>query len=248
MTCDSAFYIINGDTLISGKKMKKVYKSHINNYFAAIHEDTLNAKYYVVYKGSSEEKLFMDFSVEKDDVVKVSDNKASVDVVVEKTYFGETGRKSIYVKSTNSGDFDFWVEGVGSTLDILIPDVSLYGHAGIESEALVRVTMGDSIVYERVTVEDCEYLKFLLRSSINNANHDTGISIYPNPAKDFLLIDIESFDCLNYEIISTSGTVLQSGDLLPSIDIGKLPQGVKMMVIRDENGQILATKRFVKNN
>ena len=69
-TCyDGVVYSIAGDTLINGKKMKKVYNP--NQYYAAIYEDTLNAKYYAVYEGETEEKLFMDFSAKEGDEIMV---------------------------------------------------------------------------------------------------------------------------------------------------------------------------------
>ena len=55
-----------------------------------------------------------------------------------------------------------------------------------------------------------------------------------------------TFDCLTYEIISASGAVLQNGELLPSIDISRLPQGAKFIVVKNDNGEIVYLNKFIK--
>ena len=242
MDCDWTRYTIAGDTVINGKKMKKVYETIY--YSAAIYEDTLNAKYYVVYENSTDEKLFMDFSVKKGDEVIVTNSYVTKKVIVEDVRFDEKGRKMVEITAEGCMDLaDVWIEGVGSVADVLFPEVSLYCIIDVWRKPLARIIVGDSVLYERITAEICDYYRGV---SINYAKTDASICIYPNPAKDFLIIDAADYDCHTYEIISVSGAVQQSGELLPSIDISHLPVGVKLIVVLDDNGKTVCLSKFVK--
>lgn len=250
MDCDLTYYIIAGDTVINEKKMKKTYVSSLEHYYAAIYEDTLNAKYYAVYKNSTKEILFMDFSVNKGDKVYLPlyyDDDEPIDstwAIAESVYFDESGRK--VVEMTNGWEFSGWVEGIGSLVPILFEEPFKFKVIReVNDPSLAKVVVGDSIVYERFTAEQCEYFKQFKGVNINTET-EVSISTYPNPAKDFLIIDAQDYDCHTYEIISAFGTVEQSGALLPSIDISRLPVGVKVIVIKDDNGNVLYTSRFIK--
>ena len=241
MDCDWTRYTIAGDTVINGKKMKKVYETVY--YSAAIYEDTLNAKYYVVYENSTEEKLFMDFSANEGDLINVSNNYRTVEVQIHEVFFDENGRKIVRVKACDVIQ-DNWVEGIGSVSSVLFPAISTYCWSDVPESPFSRVVVEDSIVYELITAEICDY--YYRGVSINDTKTDANICIYPNPAKDFLIIDAEDFDCHTYEIISASGAVQQSGELLPSIDISHLPVGVKLIVVIDDNGKAVYLSKFVK--
>lgn len=242
ITCLGWVYNIAGDTLIDGKKMKKVYESAIepDNYYAAIHEDTLNAKYYAVYKDETVEKLFMDFSSKVVENIMVSDKYITQNVRVDSIHFNKNGRKVVFLRS-ECGDFDCWIEGVGSTRYMLFPPK--YCIADISAPPLKKIVVGDSIVYEQYTTADCESFSY---TSVAAVIKNSDISIYPNPAKDYLLIDTEIYECHTYDIISTSGRILQRGELQPSIDISSLPQGAKLIVVKNDNGEIVYSNKFIK--
>ena len=240
-TCyDGVVYSIAGDTLINDKKMKKVYNP--NQYYAAIYEDTLNAKYYVVYEGETEAKLFMDFSVKEGDEIHLP-YSYDVKLAVDEVYFHESGRKVVKVRSNIK--VAFWVEGVGNLWPVLFTNVADFVLFKESSESpLAKVLVGDSIVYEQISDADCKSSEPYSSIKANYTNID--ISIYPNPAHDRLLIDSKTFECISYEIVSTSGAVLQEGDLLPYIDISSLPQGVKFIVVKNDNGDIVYLNKFIK--
>ena len=127
---------------------------------------------------------------------------------------------------------------------MLFSGVTLYGIADIDIKPLARIMVGDSVIYERITAEICDKDRGI---SINDTKTKASISIYPNPAKDFLFIDAESLECCTYEIVSTSGAILQNGELLPSIDISHLAHGLKLFVVKDDNGTVIYSGRFVKD-
>ena len=244
-TCyDGVVYSIAGDTLINGKKMKKVYNP--NQYYAAIYEDTLNAKYYAVYEGETEEKLFMDFSAKEGDEIMVSDKYSSHKISVDSTWFDDNNRKIVPISDECGRYVDNWVEGIGSSRNVLIPYVTSYCIADGRVESLARVVVGDSIVYEQFSEVDCKSFEPYRYNSINSSKTYDNICVHPNPAKDFLLVVMESFECYTYEIISISGAVLQKGELLPSIDISCLPQGAKLIIVKNDNGEIVYSNKFIK--
>lgn len=251
MECDqTCYYIIAGDTIINGKKMKKTYRSSLEYYYAAIYEDTLNAKYYAVYKNSTKEILFMDFSVNKGDKVYLplyyGDDKPmdSTWATAKSVYFDESGRKVVEV--SNGWETSGWVEGIGCLYPILFEEPFKFEVIReVNDPSLAKVVVGDSIIYERFTAEQCEYFKQFEGVDIYTKT-ESSINTYPNPAKNFLIIDAEDYDCYTYEIISASGTVQQSGILLPSIDISRLSDGVKLIVVKDDNENVLYTSRFIK--
>ncbi|MBO7145674.1 MAG: T9SS type A sorting domain-containing protein [Salinivirgaceae bacterium] len=245
ITClDGVVYSIAGDTLINGKKMKKVYNP--NQYYAAIYEDTLNAKYFVVYESDTEEKLFMDFSAKEGDEIMVSDKYSSHKILVDSIWLDDSNRKIVSIRNKCGHIADDWIEGIGSLWNVLIPFVTGYCLSDGNVESLARVVVDDSIVYEHFSMEDCKSFELYRYNSINSSKTNDNICVYPNPAKDFLIVDIESLDCLTYDIISVFGTIEQSGDLLPSINIGGLPQGSKLIVVKNDNGEIVYTNKFIK--
>ena len=251
ITClDGVVYSIAGDTLINGKKMKKVYNP--NQYYAAIYEDTLNAKYFVVYESDTEEKLFMDFSAKEGDEIMVSDKYSSHKILVDSIWLDDSNRKIVSIRNKCGHIADDWIEGIGSSMNALIPFVTGYCHADGRFESLARVVVGDSIVYEQLSEVDCKNIETYFKNSepnynsINTSKTNDNICVYPNPAKDFLLVDTETFDCHTYEIITAGGSVLQNGELLPSIDISRLPQGAKFIVVKNNNGEIVYSNKFIK--
>lgn len=80
-------------------------------------------------------------------------------------------------------------------------------------------------------------------------NGNVAISIYPNPAIDYIFIDkIQSFENGTYDIIDITGTIVKSmlisNQQNAAISISELPKGVYMLRIQSEIGVIVS--KFVK--
>lgn len=74
-----------------------------------------------------------------------------------------------------------------------------------------------------------------------------GVSVYPNPATDFLHVEVDSINALNYEVHSVTGQVCLSGALLNesgTLDISLLASGTYLLLLRDESGMITNVARF----
>lgn len=255
---DTAFYYscenllvrtVCGDTIINGNKMHKVYiKTGLydeEHYEAAIREDTLSGKLYVLYKDSEyedpqKEVLLMDFSVEEGDTVILPRWKSCYGEmlvhVVDDIYYDEKGRKVIETITPEYNCVIDWIEGIGCVSNAIFPPVcGLYDAIW---HPLIRMFVGDSVVYDFGS--DC---------SVAIEEHNTlqeKCSIYPNPASSYLIIDLDQIDCLSYEIITQAGTVCQTSDLNYCIDISNVPVGINYLIIKDEKGKVISFSKFVK--
>lgn len=80
---------------------------------------------------------------------------------------------------------------------------------------------------------------------ISPVNASTAISVYPNPAKNTLIVQAAS--PFNYQIFNTTGALIQQGNNTGgnSISIAELPIGV-YFIRMIENNQIISNIRFVK--
>ena len=86
-------------------------------------------------------------------------------------------------------------------------------------------------------------------TGINEFTDDYNVSIYPNPANDYLMINTTINENLNIEIYTVRGQSVMSTECTNNIsqmriDISQLPAG--MYFIRIANNQNNITKKFVK--
>lgn len=255
---DTAFYYscenslvrtVCGDTIINGNKMHKVYNKtgfyDDEHYEAAIREDTLSGKLYVLYKDSEyedpqKEVLLMDFSVEEGDTVILPRGKSYYGEmlvhVVDDIYYDEKGRKVIETITPEYNCVIDWIEGIGCVSNAIFPPVC--GLCDAIWHPLIRMFVGDSVVYDFGS--DC---------SVAIEEHNTlqeKCSIYPNPASSYLIVDLEQIDCLSYEIITPVGVVCQSLELSNTIDISDVPSGINHLIVRNGDGDILYFSKFIK--
>lgn len=71
------------------------------------------------------------------------------------------------------------------------------------------------------------------------------LSVYPNPAKEFLYIESTTKENLNYTIRNSVGQILVNGPLQSQqISVQKLPKGIYILSIN--NGTETYTKKFIK--
>lgn len=234
-------WTIGGDTLIGGKRMKKVYSG--DSYYCAVREDTSTAKYYAVYEYSKEETLLIDFSVEAGDFItdSVIENIPPENLVgwfpqAIDVFFDRFGRKNVQVEHIHS--IITWVEGIGCKNDMVFDPK--YGVADHWGDNLLQVKSNDSVIYEH----ELYGMQDLCTTDI--INMPVGINIYPNPASSYLIVDLEQIDCLSYEIITPVGVVCQSSELSNTIDISDVPSGINHLIVRNGDGDILYFSKFIK--
>jgi len=113
-----------------------------------------------------------------------------------------------------------------------ILSVSHYNYDGI-----------DFVLYEK----DIYYYSDI--TSINEVIDNYNVSIYPNPANDYLMINTTINENLNIEIYTIKGQSVMSADCTNNasemrVDISQLPAGMYFISIANDQNNI--TKKFVK--
>jgi hypothetical protein len=77
------------------------------------------------------------------------------------------------------------------------------------------------------------------------------VSIYPNPAKDQLYIEVnDKYDRIQYSVFNISGNLVQSGKIknnTRSIDISKLVSGTYLFEFKDLKNNKIATYKIIKD-
>ena len=85
--------------------------------------------------------------------------------------------------------------------------------------------------------------EFIAADELRFEKNNDDITIYPNPVKDFVKINVRSDYC-TYKIISAIGSVVNSGKIKSNIDVSFIKPGVYVIEIND--GQKLITKELIK--
>jgi len=128
-------FFINGDTLINSNYYYKVYKKDsiilgsptidTLEYSAALREDTINKKVFLIPVNDSVEKLIYDFSLTVNDTVNIFNISGNWTKIVESIDYIEidsTCRKRLKVYSDFCEE-EYWIEGIGSTKGLLFAGV-----------------------------------------------------------------------------------------------------------------------------
>lgn len=94
---------------------------------------------------------------------------------------------------------------------------------------------------------DDAFIQVMSDAVLSNSSFNSNLiqfNIYPNPAQDFIIIDLEN-DVTSVEIYSLQGQkILVSNS--KEINISSLNSGIYFLKIEDENGSV-ASQKFVKN-
>ena len=78
--------------------------------------------------------------------------------------------------------------------------------------------------------------RFTVPTGINNSINDSEISIYPNPAQNYVAVK-SSLNVEDIQIFNLTGSeVLSSNIISEKIDVSKLPQGIYIVRIKTVKG------------
>ncbi|MBK9191478.1 MAG: T9SS type A sorting domain-containing protein [Crocinitomicaceae bacterium] len=107
-------------------------------------------------------------------------------------------------------------------------------------------------VYE-VTITDnngCEYVisNVLVGSSVGITETNSGISIYPNPAKSEFVLQLKDEKNVTLNLHDASGKIIltQSTNKTVTIDISKMASGVYVYTVKDEDGHLSTGKLVIE--
>ncbi|NQY67856.1 MAG: T9SS type A sorting domain-containing protein [Flavobacteriales bacterium] len=220
-------FYVSGDTIIGGVEYKKYFRTledstfDIENsyYYAALREDG-NKKIWGIRHDSINPLLLYDFQVNIIDTItvfpfEIASRSISYpkDIVVlgkDSILINTTYRKRIKVSllgdhQENGNFFEYWIEGIGSTIGIFSGGTFNRNLTDDSSYELLCFHENDTQTYSSIYSPSSScYEPFYV--SINDL--DTKIQfakVYPNPSQGHLLIDFGEQQEANVKIFNTSG-------------------------------------------
>jgi len=253
------FYSLHSDTIVNGKKYKKMYESRGQytqhpydwNVRYLFREDE-NRKVWIKPVYATDEYLLYDFSLQIGDTVKcyypyhwpTNLPPVLVSEITDYNYFGDV-RKVFWFTETISDFGKCWIEGIGSS----------YGptkEATPYSEVFLKCYYEKrDLVYCRDFIYDflhiC-YLPFLGFLDIGENDYDVnaGINIYPNPANDILFIEnSKNIDIRTISILNIYGQIVREFEPhTTQLEISNIPVGIYFLKIATEQGDVM--KKVIK--
>ena len=165
------------------------------------------------------------------------------------------------VAATNSSGFSGLPGGLRYYLDMIVPDMignSAYWWSSSENDttqALYRVCICNSngIFSNFSSMNNGFSLRLLNNTLLNNQLiKSNSFNIYPNPAKDYIYIDITNLTDTNgwsYKIVNTLGQEVLKGVLSSQQNIIQLSnikgQGIYFVKIYDSSNKLMDTKKII---
>lgn len=261
-TSTNSYYTKFGeDTLIAGKTYKKIIEStDINllswNLRGYAREDTNKRVYFMNLSGI--EGLVYDFDVNIGDTIDFYNpfshigyfDTTIVVVNVDSVFYGNTIRKVIDVAQygTNASavyGVERWIEGIGSFYGILENGYMIAQFVGWYNR-LLCYHKNDSLIYQNPAYNKCFF-----DADINEFSDKNLIKIYPNPAKEYIIVKFPTnIKETTVEIRDVMGRLLIKEDYSDyisqkQIDISALKTGVYYISVITK--EIITTKIIIKN-
>lgn len=256
-------YYLAGDSVINGQTYHKVRwaDSAHDSYYAAIRED--GNKHIYIWRGTGEELLY-DFNLNN-----VGDHEPSTFVFeggatvtgIDTVLVGTSYRKEYVLQIGLCGCEAGLIEGIGCDQDLFYVTGSLAGGPalGCFSQNGVKLYGGSCTIYN-VDTTKCTPVLPPSDSSAKNGQPITvapvGITIYPNPASDYVTIEygMQSGNISqlgSQELIVTDelgqnirSTYLNSTSNIYTMDLHGLANGVYFVVVIS-NKKVVAQKKLV---
>jgi hypothetical protein len=247
----STYHIkFEGDSVVENVNYRKIWRCHDENqlewfFYGLIREDDQNRVYYkpLVYP----EGLIYSFGVSVNDTVQALNTSLNtmdtlnfVVTEIDSVLMLDKFRKRISLYEYINNKEEIWIEGIGSLYGVLNSCNNAYGGVCGGYEALCYQENG-FMIYQHPSYNTCHY------SALVNI-HDVrvnSIHIYPNPATNYIRIDIMEVALLEENLIlelsSLDGKKIVVKELDKNKNILYLPkvsQGVyllKVMGLRFDN-------------
>ena len=247
-TFETAIHWINnivnwctGDTIIEDVRYMKIMGS-INDgpsaLFTVLREE--NGKVWMRYLSTSEETLLYDFTASVGDTLCFGDFGACfvLDSISTEQIGGVDRRKFWFgLEYDDLGrprTQETWVEGIGSDYGLLW---SGYWRIPDGWHCLLCFHQYGELVWENPEYGTCTF------DGVEETK-ESGISIYPNPAKDRVVI--EGIEAAEVNVYNALGQMVKTVLGTNEIDLRGLVDGVYMLRIRDKEGRIFLEKVMVR--
>ena len=209
----STYYIkFYGDTLIEGLIYQKMWRSDDQyqenwDFYGSIREDD-GSRIYLRPPGYIE-GLIYDFGVSVGDTIEArntylnNDTLHFVVIQVDSVQLLDGYKKRITLFEYMNQAEEVWIEGLGSYSGILNSCINSYGSVCGGSAALCYEQNG-ILVYQNPEYSTCYYS---VTVDVNQV-YCNEISIYPNPAKDFVNIDLTDKGIKEIELLNINGKII----------------------------------------
>ncbi|HBG69870.1 MAG: hypothetical protein A2W93_00635 [Bacteroidetes bacterium GWF2_43_63] len=266
---DSYFhYYINGDTVISAKQYKKIYRSylyitHINVhplypspqsqppcYLGALRDDSVADKTFFVYDGTNTDSLLLDYNLQPGDTVKGIAGKyftcpKTVNAVDSVLIDGNYHRRWILDSCINYGSFychPYIIEGIGSSSG-LIDAICDYAN-DFTDRYLVCAKKGEEILFESGYISEfgCNLIvEGIEEPTQANLIHFSNPNVAEISIKSDFYLQNASLALFN----SSGGKVLQMNQLFGKsffVARNNLPAGIYFLQMNQNNRVVSAAK------
>ena len=248
--------MVSGDTVVDGVLYKKVLRKlssethywHGNleyDLYGIIKEEE-SGKVFYKPKEQEIEYLLYDFGMNVNDTAVMfwcQNPNCEVHVRIDSIatqHIAGAERRVFYVSSKDMfGDewhwLNTWVEGIGA-MEGLLYSCHIVNAGGITLHELLCYHEDGELVWQNSTYNTC----LIDPLSIQDNTEASGLQVYPNPAKDRVVI--EGMEAVEVKVCNTSGQVVKTVRGTNEIDIADLAKGVYLLRITDADGKVYTNK------
>lgn len=253
-------YVFEGDTVINDVTYQKLYK-HFDldvvtpeelEYYAALRDDTLARKVYVIEKDTETEELLYDFSLEVGDVTSVYTlynanytetqsgyNEVQLIAIETVTLNGQDYRQ-FELETADGFEVVYWIEGIGSTWGPTIPATAGPWPFDVAWPVLLCFEQDETLIYDNPMYSTC----FESTTSVEEHSESSPVRIYPTIADDVLYVDVTENKDFTIEIYDVSGRMVKTSRNMQRIEVSDLQSGIYL--VRFTNGTIPVKQKIIK--
>ena len=248
--------MVSGDTVVDGVLYKKVLRklsSETHYWHGSLEYDLYgiikeeeSGKVFYKPKEQEIEYLLYDFGMNVNDTAVMfwcQNPNCEVHVRIDSIatqHIAGAERRVFYVSSKDMfGDewhwLNTWVEGIGA-MEGLLYSCHIVNAGGITLHELLCYHEDGELVWQNSTYNTC----LIDPLSIQDNTEASGLQVYPNPAKDRVVI--EGMEVVEVKVCNTSGQVVKTVRGTNEIDIADLAKGVYLLRITDADGKVYTNK------
>ena len=248
--------MVSGDTVVDGVLYKKVLRklsSETHYWHGSLEYDLYgiikeeeSGKVFYKPKEQEVEYLLYDFGMNVNDTAVMywcQNPNCEVHVRIDSIatqHIAGAERRVFYVSSKDMfGDewhwLNTWVEGIGA-MEGLLYSCHIVNAGGITLHELLCYHEDGELVWQNSTYNTC----LIDPLSIQDNTEASGLQVYPNPAKDRVVI--EGMEAVEVKVCNTSGQMVKTVRGTNEIDIADLAKGVYLLRITDADGKVYTNK------
>ena len=231
----------SGDTLIGNVRYMKIMGTVNDSYpifYTLLREE--DGKVWKRYSIAHPETLLYDFTASVGDTLRIGDFAEEMVLdSISMVQIGDVDRRKFWfgLEYDNLGRpraKETWIEGIGSDYGLLWTG---YFNVFDGWHCLLCFHQNGELVWENPEYGTCTF------DGVEETK-ESGISIYPNPAKDRVVID--GIEAVEIQVYNTLGQVVKTVRGTNEIDLSGLVGGVYLVRIRDGEGRSYVARVIVK--